>query len=92
MRVLIFDEPTKGIDILAKEDVFGVIDEAAKQGKGIIFISSDIEEVLRVCDRILVICEGSVIDEFSNGPDVTRKTVLDSILRHQEISDEKRDS
>lgn len=92
MRVLIFDEPTKGIDILAKEDVFRVIDEAANQGKGIIFISSDIEEVLRVCDRILVICDGSVIDDFANGPNVTRKTVLDSILRHQEIGNEKRDS
>lgn len=79
-KVLIFDEPTKGIDIGAKEDIFRIIDEFAKMGMGILFISSDLEEVIRVSDRLLVIRGGRIIEEMANR-NVTQKIIMESILR-----------
>ncbi|MCI8292292.1 MAG: sugar ABC transporter ATP-binding protein [Hespellia sp.] len=79
-KVLIFDEPTKGIDIGAKEDIFQIVDDFAKMGIGIIFISSDLEEVIRVADRMLIIRDGQVIEEMEN-KDVSQKDIMESILR-----------
>lgn len=56
--VLIFDEPTRGIDVGAKEEIYGLLDDLARQGKTIIVISSDLPEVLRVADRIAVMNDG----------------------------------
>jgi len=60
LRVLIFDEPTKGIDINAKEDIFSSVFSFAEQGVAVIFISSDPDEVLRVSDRVAVMHAGKV--------------------------------
>jgi len=60
----IFDEPTKGIDVKAKEDIYHQIDELAHKGKGIIFISSFLPELINVTDRIIVMKNGKVVDEF----------------------------
>ncbi|MCP1102706.1 ribose transport system ATP-binding protein [Aequitasia blattaphilus] len=79
--VLIFDEPTKGIDIGAKEDIFRVIEEMAKEGKGIIFISSDLDEVIRVSDRICVIRDGKIIKEMEND-NVEQKDIMNAILAY----------
>lgn len=57
-RVLFLDEPTRGIDIGAKEQIYALIDELAMQGKGIILVSSELPELLRCCDRVLVLKEG----------------------------------
>lgn len=64
-NVLILDEPTRGIDIGAKEEMFQVIDALAKQGKSIIFISSELEEVIRVSDRILTMYKGRITGELT---------------------------
>lgn len=56
--VLFFDEPTRGIDVGAKEEIYGLLDELAREGKTIIVISSDLPEVLRVADRIAVMNDG----------------------------------
>ena len=64
LKILIFDEPTKGIDVNAKEDIFKVIEDYAAKGVGIIFISSDLEEVERVADRVLVLKRGNFISEL----------------------------
>jgi len=56
--VLFLDEPTRGIDIGTKERIYGIIDDLATEGKGIIFVSSELSELLRCSDRILVLCEG----------------------------------
>ncbi|GAI79513.1 unnamed protein product, partial [marine sediment metagenome] len=60
----IFDEPTKGIDIKAKEDIYHQIDMLAHKGKGIIFISSFLPELINVTDRIIVMKDGKIVAEF----------------------------
>ena len=66
MDLIIYDEPTKGIDIAAKEDIFHTIEEFSGQGIAVIFISSDLEEVIRVSDRVVVIREGTAVCELKN--------------------------
>ena len=62
--ILIFDEPTRGIDVGAKSEIYTLINELAAQGKSIIVISSELVEVLRLSDRILVMCEGRKTGEL----------------------------
>ena len=62
--VLIFDEPTRGIDVGAKSEIYHLMNELAGQGKSIIMISSELPEVLRMSDRIMVMCEGRVTGEI----------------------------
>lgn len=83
LKVLILDEPTKGIDIGAKEDVFNAVDSLAEKGIGIIFISSDLDEVFRVSDKLLIMDGGRVIKEMKN-ENVTEAEVLDIVLRSRE--------
>lgn len=58
--ILIFDEPTRGIDIGSKQEFYNLISELAKQGKSIIFISSEMPEVIGMCDRVVILCEGRI--------------------------------
>ena len=62
--VFIFDEPTRGIDIGAKSEIYNLMDELVSQGKSIIMISSELPEVLRMSDRVLVMCEGRKTGEL----------------------------
>ena len=55
---MIFDEPTRGIDVGAKSDIYKLMNELVKEGKSIIMISSELPEVLRMSDRVVVMCEG----------------------------------
>jgi len=63
-EVLIFDEPTRGIDVGAKSEIYSLMSELAAAGKSIIMISSELPEVLRMSDRIIVMCEGRVTGEL----------------------------
>ncbi|WP_121610214.1 multiple monosaccharide ABC transporter ATP-binding protein [Mesobacillus foraminis] len=63
--VLILDEPTRGIDVGAKYEIYTIIDELAKEGKGILMISSELPEILGMCDRVYVMCEGRITGEVS---------------------------
>ena len=63
--VLIADEPTRGVDIAAKRAIHQTLLDLAKSGMSILFISSEIEEVLGVCDRVLVIHQGKVQAQFT---------------------------
>lgn len=58
--ILIFDEPTRGIDVGAKSEIYALMESLAKEGKSIIMISSELPEVLRMSDRVIVMCEGRV--------------------------------
>lgn len=62
--ILIFDEPTRGIDVGAKSEIYALMNELAKQGKSIIMISSELTEVLRMSDRVIVMCEGRITGEL----------------------------
>jgi ribose transport system ATP-binding protein len=70
-KILIVDEPTRGVDIAAKRAIHKILIELAKKGTAILFISSEIEEVLGVSDRVLVINRGSVQSEFKKPFDQT---------------------
>lgn len=63
-RVFLFDEPTRGIDVGAKVEVFEVMDELARQGAAILMVSSEMQELLQVCDRILVMRQGRITGEL----------------------------
>ena len=65
MDIIFFDEPTKGIDVGAKYEIYVLMNEMTKQGKSIVMISSDMEEILGVSDRILVLCEGEIGGELN---------------------------
>ncbi|MBS8226492.1 multiple monosaccharide ABC transporter ATP-binding protein [Vannielia litorea] len=64
-EVLILDEPTRGIDVGAKFEIYGIINELSEQGKGVIMISSEMPELLGMCDRIYVMNEGALVGELS---------------------------
>jgi ribose transport system ATP-binding protein len=66
-NVLIFDEPTRGIDVGAKSEIYRLLNGLAHQGKSIIMISSELPEVLRMSHRILVMCEGRITGELKAG-------------------------
>ncbi len=78
-HVLILDEPTRGIDIAAKLDVQRRISHLAGDGVAVVFISSELEEVVRLSDRIVVLKDREKIGELSNGPGVTVDTVVEMI-------------
>jgi simple sugar transport system ATP-binding protein len=73
--VLIFDEPTKGVDIKAKTDLFELIDGLARQGKGVIYASGEFAELVGLCDRICVLWDGRIVAEM-DASDVDEETLL----------------
>ncbi|MFA5570544.1 MAG: sugar ABC transporter ATP-binding protein [Sphaerochaetaceae bacterium] len=74
-RIVILDEPTRGIDVGAKVEIYKLINELAEQGMGIIFISSEQLEVLGMCDRIIVMHNGTISGEFNRG-EATEENLL----------------
>lgn len=73
--VFLFDEPTKGVDVGAKRDIFRIIGELAAAGKGILYLTCEFAEALGLADRILVMCDGAIVKEFARG-DVTMEELL----------------
>lgn len=66
-EILIFDEPTRGIDVGAKSEIHKLMNELARQGKGVVMISSELPEILRMSHRIVVMCEGRITGELPGG-------------------------
>ena len=73
--VLIMDEPTRGIDVGAKYEIYCIIEELARQGKSIIMISSEMSELIGMSDRIMVMCDGRVTG-FVDGKDATQEAIM----------------
>ncbi|WP_017347988.1 sugar ABC transporter ATP-binding protein [Pantoea sp. A4] len=73
--ILIFDEPTKGVDIKAKTDLFTLIDGQARQGKGVIYASGEFAELVGLCDRICVLWDGRIVAEL-DAHEATEETLL----------------
>jgi len=63
-KVVIFDEPTRGIDVAAKVEIYNLMNELKKNGIAVMFVSSEMPEILGVSDRILVMCDGKVTGEL----------------------------
>jgi ribose transport system ATP-binding protein len=76
-RILIFDEPTRGIDVGAKFAIYELIEKLARQGVGVILISSELPEILGMTDRVLVLHEGRLTATLR-----TRDTSQEEILNH----------
>ena len=76
-RFLIFDEPTRGIDVGAKAEIYALLGELAAAGKGILLISSDLPEILGMCDRVLVMREGRIVAECG-----AAEATAEEIMRH----------
>ena len=80
-RVVLFDEPTRGIDVNAKREVFSLMDEMAREGKAILMVSSELPELLQVADRILVMREGKITAELPRG------TTQQEIMRYAAVGE-----
>ena len=74
-EILIFDEPTRGIDVGAKSEIYHLLNDLAQQGKSIIMISSELPEILRMSHRIVVMCEGRITGELSSA-DATQEEIM----------------
>ncbi|WP_066954171.1 sugar ABC transporter ATP-binding protein [Streptomyces lushanensis] len=81
-RVLLLDEPTRGIDVGAKAEVRGLIDELADEGLGVLLISSDMEELIGGSDRVVVLRDGAVVAELT-GAEVTEERLLRAIAAQE---------
>ena len=77
--VYIFDEPTRGIDVGTKTEVYDLIKKLAKDGKAIIMVSSELQELIAICDRIFVINEGKITGEF-NREEATEPKILKQMI------------
>ncbi len=77
--ILILDEPTKGIDVNAKFEIYKLLHELTRQGKALLIVSSDMPEVISLCDRVIVIRDGWVAGEFA-GSEITEENVIKSAL------------
>jgi ribose transport system ATP-binding protein len=78
-KVLLLDEPTRGIDINAKKEIYALVDELARNGLAVVMVSSELPEILGIADRILVLAEGRVTAEFLRGA-ATEEAILHAAL------------
>ena len=85
--VLILDEPTRGIDVGAKYEIYCVINELAKAGKAVIVISSEMPEIIGTCDRTYVINEGEIAGELV-GDEITQEAIMARIMAHNRRKEE----
>ena len=74
--VLIMDEPTRGIDVGAKHEIYEIMNELAKQGKAIIMISSEMAELLGMSDRVYVMCNGKITGEITEEAEMNQESVM----------------
>ncbi len=87
-RIMIFDEPTRGIDVGAKQEIYELMNQLAREGKSIIMISSDMTEILRMSDRILVMCEGKKTGELDIA-EATQEKIMNLATRDIDMQEGK---
>ena len=87
-RVVIFDEPTRGIDVAAKVEIYHLMNQLKKQGISVIFVSSEMPEILGIADRIIVMCDGRITGEM-NIQDATQEKILELATRFETKIDSK---
>ena len=79
-EILLLDEPTRGIDVGAKFEIYKLITELAKEGKAVLMISSEMEELIGVCDRIYVMAKGRISGELAR-KDFSQENIMKLALR-----------
>jgi rhamnose transport system ATP-binding protein len=82
LKLIILDEPTKGIDVGAKYAIYEIMNELVALGYGILMISSELPEVLGMSDRIIVMCEGRITATFSKD-EATQEKILEAAMAKQ---------
>ncbi|MDD4036942.1 MAG: sugar ABC transporter ATP-binding protein [Sphaerochaeta sp.] len=80
--ILLLDEPTRGIDVGAKYEIYCIINQLAEEGKSILFISSEMPEILGICDRIYVLSEGRIVGEML-GSEASQEKIMKCIVQNQ---------
>ena len=75
-KVLLLDDPTRGVDVGAKAELYRLMDQLCRDGLGIIVTSSELPELLTLCDRILVLCEGRLTGEFARA-EATEQRIME---------------
>jgi ABC-type sugar transport system ATPase subunit len=79
-KVLLLDEPTQGVDVQAKVEIMRIVDQLVQDGVAVIVISEEIRELLELCDRILVMYQGNIVQEFKNGEEgTTVEAILNAV-------------
>jgi erythritol transport system ATP-binding protein len=86
-KVFIMDEPTRGIDVAAKSDMFQIMNDLANQGFGVLFATSELKEILAMADRILVMSKGKITGEFNQAEATEEALVTASAVGHGPIID-----
>lgn len=83
-EILMLDEPTRGIDVGAKYEIYTIINRLADEGKGIVVISSELPEILGICDRIYVMNKGKIIAELA-GSEASQEKIMKCIMDEEEV-------
>ena len=84
-KVLILDEPTRGIDVGAKYEIYSIINALADEGRGVLVISSEMPELLGLCDRIYVMNEGRFVGEFQRA-EASQEAIMRAIMRSKDLN------
>jgi len=79
-NIIIFDEPTRGIDVGGKREIYELINNLSNDGKSIIFVSSELEEIMGMCDRIIVVHEGKIKGELNVDKELSQQKILSLAL------------
>jgi len=87
-RMVIFDEPTRGIDVAAKVEIYHLMNQLKKEGIGVLFVSSEMPEILGISDRIIVMCDGRVTGELPIA-EATQEKILDYATRFENKMDQR---
>jgi rhamnose transport system ATP-binding protein len=88
LKILIMDEPTKGVDVGAKAAIYEIMGELASQGMAIIMVSSEMPEILGMCDRIYIMCEGRITGELDSS-EATGEKILELAMKKSRTSTDK---
>ncbi len=83
-KVLLLDDPTRGIDVGAKAELYRLMDRLCREGLGIIVTSSELPELLTLCDRILVLCEGRLTGEFTRA-EATEQRIMEAATQRETV-------
>ena len=84
--LLLLDEPTRGVDVGAKSEIYDIIRNLADRGTSVVVFSSELEEVLGICDRILLLFSGALKEEIANGPGVDIAHILNVVTGGEEVA------